>query len=201
MLIKLSPVSPLSPDATLVVSKQGEAITLNGTQFDFSRLENGATLPAEAVRSDWISKPVERIDGRLVLTLTLPCHDGAPESARFPVDIVSPADGPVRLPGIEPSTVPQSAAGVIDWSQVITREMKEQAATGRLLAAVVTEAAQRRAAADMAIAPLQDAVELGRADQAKQDLLRAWKNYRIDLGEIPQQAGYPTEIDWPAPPA
>lgn len=58
-----------------------------------------------------------------------------------------------------------------------------------------------RFAADQAITPLQDAVELGRADQAKKDLLRAWKNYRIDLTEVPDQAGYPTEIDWPAPPA
>ncbi|MDM1714356.1 phage tail protein, partial [Pseudomonas sp. 165] len=39
------------------------------------------------------------------------------------------------------------------------------------------------------------------ADQAKQDQLKAWKNYRLDLVEVPEQAGYPATIDWPAPPA
>ncbi|MFJ2981181.1 MULTISPECIES: tail fiber assembly protein [unclassified Pseudomonas] len=69
------------------------------------------------------------------------------------------------------------------------------------VAIVQAEILRLRFSADQAIAPLQDAVEFGRADQAKQDLLRAWRNYRIDLSEVPEQAGYPTDIDWPAPPA
>jgi len=201
MIIKLSPNSPLSPTATLIVSKQGEAITLNGVQFDFSRLENGATLPAEAVWSDWIGSPVERIGGELVLTLTLPCRADAPESARFPVDIVSPADGPVRLPGLEPSTVSQSVEGVIDWAQVVTREMKDQASAEQLLVAVVAETATRRAVADSAIAPLQDAVDFDVATEAEAVELTGWKKYRIALNRVPDQPGYPATIDWPAPPA
>ncbi|MFJ4347800.1 tail fiber assembly protein [Pseudomonas sp. NPDC089401] len=63
------------------------------------------------------------------------------------------------------------------------------------------EATHLRAAADSAIAPLQDAVDLGRADQAKKDLLLAWRNYRVDLSEVPDQVGYPAEIEWPTPPA
>ena len=89
----------------------------------------------------------------------------------------------------------------IDWSQVVTAEMKQAKALEELKSQVGLELRSRRVSADEAIAPLEDAVELGRADQSKQDLLRAWKNYRIDLSEVPDQAGYPAEIDWPAPPA
>ncbi|PLP87590.1 phage tail protein [Pseudomonas sp. FFUP_PS_41] len=79
--------------------------------------------------------------------------------------------------------------------------MKAETAAAQLLMAAVTETGRLRKIADDAIAPLQDAVELGRADQAKQDQLKAWKNYRLDLVEVPEQAGYPATIDWPAPPA
>ncbi|MCT8189895.1 phage tail assembly chaperone, partial [Pseudomonas monteilii] len=29
----------------------------------------------------------------------------------------------------------------------------------------------------------------------------AWKRYRVALNRLPEQAGWPTEIDWPALPA
>lgn len=62
------------------------------------------------------------------------------------------------------------------------------------------EISRLRKIADDAIAPLRDAVELGRADQAKQDLLIAWKNYRLDLMEVVDQPGYPATINWPTSP-
>ncbi|MDM1715244.1 tail fiber assembly protein, partial [Pseudomonas sp. 165] len=65
--------------------------------------------------------------------------------------------------------------------------MKAETAAAQLLMAAVAEAGRLRKIADDAIAPLQDAVELGRADQAKQDQLKAWKNYRLDLVEVPEQ--------------
>lgn len=69
------------------------------------------------------------------------------------------------------------------------------------LAQVQAETARRRAIADAAIAPLQDAVDLDEAAAAELALLKEWKRYRVALNRLPEQPGYPTEIDWPAPPA
>ena len=197
MIVKLSPVRS---DLTLVVTKSGDTLVINGKAYDLSRLPGGATLPAEAIGDGFIIAPVERIDDSLIVTLKLPHGADAPEEARFPVDIVNPADGPVTLPGIE-AAEQQSVAGVIDWSQVVTAEMKAEAAGAHLLSAVIADAAQRRASADAAIAPLQDAVDLDMATNEEAALLTGWKRYRVLLSRLPDQEGYPAEIDWPAPPA
>jgi len=90
---------------------------------------------------------------------------------------------------------------MIDWSQLITAEDKAAAAAATLLAQAQAEITRRRAQADQAIAPLQDAVDLDEASQAEADLLKAWKRYRVALNRVPEQPGYPASIDWPAPPA
>jgi hypothetical protein len=89
----------------------------------------------------------------------------------------------------------------IDWSQLITKEMKEQAAAAQALAIVVAETARLRALADTAIAPLQDAVDIDDATDADVALLKAWKKYRVALNRLPDQPGYSTTIDWPDIPA
>ncbi|MDU9394302.1 tail fiber assembly protein [Pseudomonas sp. zfem002] len=66
---------------------------------------------------------------------------------------------------------------------------------------VQAETSRRRAAADAAIVPLQDAVDLDEATEAELALLKEWKRYRVLLNRLQDQPGYPTEIDWPAPPA
>lgn len=57
------------------------------------------------------------------------------------------------------------------------------------------------AQAAIRIAPLQDAVDLGEASAAEEQALIAWKRYRVAVNRIDQQAGFPGQIDWPAPPA
>ncbi|WP_236238483.1 tail fiber assembly protein, partial [Pseudomonas faucium] len=94
-----------------------------------------------------------------------------------------------------------ATTGVIDWSQVITGEAKALAQRKQLVAGVTAEIARRRAVADQSIAPLQDAVDLDEATEAEADQLKSWKRYRVALSRLHEQAGYPTEIDWPAPPA
>ncbi|MPS98187.1 MAG: hypothetical protein E2581_06765 [Pseudomonas sp.] len=130
----------------------------------------------------------------------LPHSADAPQAARFPVDLY-PGDGQVQLPGLELGERLASTDGVIDWSQAITAEAKAQAAADQLLATVTADLAQRRAVADAAIAPLQDAVELEEATEAEAALLMEWKRYRVALSRLPDQEGYPNEIDWPAQPA
>lgn len=196
MIIKLSPVRS---DLSLVVTKSGDTLVINGKAYDLGRLSDGATLPVEAIGDGFLIAPVERIDGSLVVTLMLPHGADAPEEARFPVDIVNPADGPVLLPGLEVAEQ-QFVAGVIDWSQMVMAEDKAAAAAAQLLEVISLEVARRRVAADSAIAPLQDAVDLEDATAEEADRLKAWKRYRVALSRVPEQEGYPGEIDWPAPP-
>ena len=95
MHIKLS---PMRHDTPLSLERAGDVLTINGTAFDFSPLEDGATLPREAVDCEWLASDVERIDGALNLTLRLPHGPNAPHETRFPAPIIDPPDGPVALP-------------------------------------------------------------------------------------------------------
>lgn len=88
----------------------------------------------------------------------------------------------------------------IDWSQLITKEMKEEAKAQQLLAGVVAENSRLRAIADKAIAPLQDAVDVEDATDADVTLLKAWKKYRVALNRKPDEPGYPATVIWPTPP-
>ncbi|MGY2377081.1 tail fiber assembly protein [Pseudomonas sp. SDO524_S393] len=54
--------------------------------------------------------------------------------------------------------------------------------------------------ATIRIAPLQDAVDLGRATPEVIVKLKQWKGYRVDLNEIDLQDGFPLAIDWPTAP-
>jgi hypothetical protein len=198
MIIKLSPVRD---DAPLAVSRLGDMLTVNNIALDFAQLPDGATLPAEAISSDNVLDPVERIGGKLFVTLRLPHSADAPESVRFPSDIVDPPAGQVLLPGQDLHPLEPAAAGVIDWDQVITAEQKAAAAVEQLRTAVIAETARRRGIADAAIAPLQDAVDLDEATDAEVALLKEWKRYRVALNRLPDQPGYPADINWPAQPA
>lgn len=51
------------------------------------------------------------------------------------------------------------------------------------------------------IAPLKDAVDLDIATTTEKSSLVAWKQYRVALNRIEQQAGYPQSIIWPQQPA
>lgn len=199
MLLRFNPVFS---DQLLTVYKQGDSLTIDGRTLDFSTLAEGATLPAEALGCPWITAPVERINGRLVLTLTLPHGHDAPYEVRFPQDVFFEENGKVPLPTPDPEIyAPAQGFAAIDWSQVVTAEGKAQAAADQLRATATAEIAQRRATADVAIAPLQDAVDLEEATLGETDALKAWKRYRIALNRLPEQPGFPETIDWPELPA
>lgn len=198
MIIKLSPVRV---DQRMRVSRQGDTLTINGLALDFTKLPDGGTLPAQAIGCSDLVGPVERINGKVVLTLRFAHGAHAPDEARFPANIVDPPAGPVPLPGVEQGSEGPATFGVIDWSQVITAEAKALAQQEQLMAGITAELARRRVVADQAIAPLQDAVDLDEATEAEADLLKSWKRYRVALSRLHEQAGCPTEIDWPASPA
>ena len=90
--------SPVRMDEQLMMDREGDMVMLNGVEFDFSSLPEGATLPQEAINSKWFAGPVERVNGQLHLTLILPHGANAPEEARFPKPIYLDYDGSVPLP-------------------------------------------------------------------------------------------------------
>ncbi|MGN8259525.1 tail fiber assembly protein [Pseudomonas sp. SMSB3] len=89
---------------------------------------------------------------------------------------------------------------VEDLPAVELPPMQDPAAADPLLAAQA-QASRYRAIADAAILPLQDAVDLEEATDAELALLKEWKRFRVALNRLPDQEGYPVDIDWPAPPA
>lgn len=91
-------LSPQRRDDSLQVIKSGDTLTINGTEYDFSVVSDGATLPRDAVDCPWLASDVERIDGVLHLTLLLPNSATASDAARFPTSIINPADGDLELP-------------------------------------------------------------------------------------------------------
>ena len=90
--------SPQRRDDTLTLSKSGDALTVNGTVYDFSPLADGATLPREAIDCEWICGDVSRINGELVIPVLLPHGADASEQARFPEPLIVTNDGQVVLP-------------------------------------------------------------------------------------------------------
>lgn len=64
-------------------------------------------------------------------------------------------------------------------------------------AEALAEYSRLRKAADFAIAPLQDAADLGASTQAELHSLSEWKTYRIALSRVQTKEGYPQSIEWP----
>lgn len=69
---------------------------------------------------------------------------------------------------------------------------------------LATDAATERdrllAQAAIRIAPLQYAIDLGKATPEETALLNEWKLYCVDLGRIESQEKYPQQVVWPLAP-
>lgn len=95
MIIKFQ---PMRCDAELSVAKSGDVLTINGEDFDFGPLADGAVLPMAAVACPMLAADVRRESGELIVTLTLP-HGASPTpEVAFPADIVAVPDGAVEIP-------------------------------------------------------------------------------------------------------
>ena len=90
--------SPVRMDDGLALERLGDTLVINGETFDFSQLEEGDILPAEAVACPWIASDVRRQAGRIALTILLPHGPDAPDRVRFPDPLDLQTDGPVPLP-------------------------------------------------------------------------------------------------------
>jgi hypothetical protein len=85
-------------DGTLTMSRTGDVVTINGEDFDFSVLPDGALLPRDAIDSPWISGAVTRDGGVLNIPMILPHGPDASETVRNPDPVEVTEDGPISLP-------------------------------------------------------------------------------------------------------
>lgn len=91
--------SPQLRSDSLTLVKQGDALTINSVEIDFSPLESGTKLPSEVCQgySPFLISAQRNEDGELELTLLLPHSANATQAALFPQP-VTPPDGPVEMP-------------------------------------------------------------------------------------------------------
>jgi hypothetical protein len=91
-------LSPQRSDNILIVSKSGDALTINDVVYDFSVIPDGASLPASAVGCPFIVGDIERISGVLHLTMIAPHGANPSNAAAFPSPLINPVDGVLELP-------------------------------------------------------------------------------------------------------
>lgn len=78
-------LSPQFSDSILILSKSGDALTINGVQYDFSTLNDGDEIPDEAIDNPNIIGSIAKVNGVINITVIMPYSDeNAPDSVRFP---------------------------------------------------------------------------------------------------------------------
>ncbi|SOQ11793.1 phage tail protein [Pseudomonas syringae group genomosp. 3] len=102
----------------------------------------------------------------------------------------------------------------IDWSQLITKAMKDAAAAALHLSEMKAELATRNTSAALQITRIKDridtigyGIESGEADEADEVEMAAlalvlpkWKSYKFSLGKVTAQASWPSAPKWPVAP-
>ena len=224
MFVKLEPKR--DGNVPCIAAKFGESIIVDYVAFDFTKVTEGATLPASAISCKRFTGSVERKDGKLHIAMFLSNPvNFSPEQA-FPLPLVDPVDGQLVFPKALPnengeydpapeydSNAPVTS-GVIDWSQLVTQAMKDAAARAAELHAAKGALAQRNADAALHITRIEDriktlgyGIEAGAAseeDEAEQAALllslTAWKGYKFALGKASGKASWPSNPEWPISP-
>ncbi|MCF5550302.1 phage tail protein [Pseudomonas syringae pv. syringae] len=103
----------------------------------------------------------------------------------------------------------------IDWSQLITKKMKQAELAARALAAAKSDLTQRNSLAAEQIKRIQDridtlgyGIEIGEATEEEEaeasalaSVLKAWKAYKFALGKVTAQPTWYQAPVWPVAPA
>ncbi|SEO23827.1 hypothetical protein SAMN04488103_11618 [Gemmobacter aquatilis] len=100
-------LSPIRMDTTLSLHRAGDVLTINGTDYDFTPLAEGAVLPRAAVACPWLASDVTREGGVIRLTLILPHGAEAGPARLHPAPLDLTGDGPVLLPADGPEETAQ----------------------------------------------------------------------------------------------
>lgn len=135
--------------------------------------QEDGTLHVRLFRQRWVLDEV----GEMHLTKGEPLD--VPQDSWIDVRLHMPQATPLEVPVAEPAEHRQAYTNSQDAIEAL---------------------AQLRALADHAITPLQDAVDIDLADDAGHAALRRWKAYRYALARLPEQPGFPNDLDWPVAP-
>lgn len=90
--------SPIRADARLSATKIGDVVTINGDAFDFAGLPEGGEIEVGGVPCEWIIGPVQRIGGKIHLTLRLPLGPNPSYAVAFPATLIDPPNGILAIP-------------------------------------------------------------------------------------------------------
>lgn len=134
--------------------------------------------------------------------------NGSQDAYRDKVDGIrkmTPAEVEAHLNPVPPlwtdgSSLREAFAMDLPGWRLATDPEVEDLTYASLMQAVEMRTGDYRKRADTAIAPLQDAVDLGEATEKEESRLKEWKRYRIALSRIPEQTGYPESVEWPVAP-
>jgi hypothetical protein len=95
--------SPQRRDGSLTLERTApNRLRINGELFNFGPMEDGDVIEAGTVPCEWITGPVERIDGEVRLTLILPHGPNPSQAVAFPEPMTVTEDGPIAVPHDEP---------------------------------------------------------------------------------------------------
>ncbi|MHB9388798.1 phage tail protein [Pseudomonas amygdali pv. morsprunorum] len=103
----------------------------------------------------------------------------------------------------------------IDWTKLITKEMKDAVIAARILADATSALNSKNGAAASQIARIQDrietlgyGIEAGEATEQEEaeaaalaPVLKAWKSYKFALGKVTAQPTWHQTPVWPVAPA
>lgn len=81
--------SPQRRDDELLIQVNGDVLTINGVDYDFSPIPEGATLPQSAINVVTFLGDVSRVNGELEFTLLFPHKSNPPHAIAFPPETVS----------------------------------------------------------------------------------------------------------------
>lgn len=73
-------------------------LKINDTEYDFSTLPDGATIPAGETGNPFIVGPIDRVGSEIHLTLILPIPAKPSHAQAFPEPLTITTNGAVALP-------------------------------------------------------------------------------------------------------
>lgn len=91
-------LSPTRTDTIVNYEKKGKTLIIDGQIADFSRMQDGDTLPRQAIDSIWFDEDVTMNDGVLTLTIVLPLPENYSQEQAFPLPLIDVPDGVLNLP-------------------------------------------------------------------------------------------------------
>lgn len=71
----------------ILISISGDTIYINNEPYDFSPINEGETLPRNAISSDFFIDDINRVNGHITLGVLLPHKTDSSNTIKFPQDV------------------------------------------------------------------------------------------------------------------